>query len=170
MNCTKHKAQSMRFCSYCYLQTETLYTCGKCKKRKYCSKDCQKLDWKGAGHKVYCGIAGEINVDYEIREAGEAGLGVFRLRKFKKSEKIMVEHPIMYGSDCLQPMPRVPESARVAVDTLLPLGGSMKEKLLRNGMGVSDLNGKPVLRNETAALFVCMSRVNHRCFGNPDHA
>jgi hypothetical protein len=149
---------TMKFCSSCYLQTETLFTCGKCKKR-------QKLDWK-RGHKVYCGIAGEINVDYEIREAGQAGLGAFALHKFRKNEKIVVERPFLYGNDCREAEPTVPGSAQAAVDALLPLGGSIQAKMMR----ISDHMSMPVRGNETSALFINMSRVNHHCFGNSDHA
>eukprot|EP00978_Attheya_sp_CCMP212_P045740 scaffold358830_cov83-Attheya_sp.AAC.1 len=86
----------MKFCAFCYHPSATLQKCGKCKKRHFCSRECQLKDWKEAGHKIYCGIAGEIGVDYEIREAGGGmGLGVFALRDFRENDKIMVERPII---------------------------------------------------------------------------
>ena len=35
-------------CAHCYKQGPglTLLKCSKCKKRVYCSRDCQRLDWK----------------------------------------------------------------------------------------------------------------------------
>jgi hypothetical protein len=39
-------------CSLCLIK-ETIYKCGTCKK-SYCSKECQKLDWKYLNHKILC--------------------------------------------------------------------------------------------------------------------
>lgn len=61
---------------------------GKCCKRLYCSKQCQAQDWR-TGHNIYCGVAGEIGVDFEIRPADESkGLGTFALRDFEENENI----------------------------------------------------------------------------------
>jgi hypothetical protein len=119
-------------------------------------------------------------VDYEILEAGEAGLGAFALRKFKKNEKIFVERPLLYGNACCEKIiverpllygnacraaePVISGSAQAAVDALLPLGGSIQAKMMRNGMGISDLMSMPVRGNETPALFVTMSRVSLSCW------
>ena len=80
-------------CAYCYVTITTLIAmgekldkCGKCQKRKFCSRDCQVLDWK-AGHKHFCGISGEANVDWEVKECGgEKGFGIFALRDIGKDE------------------------------------------------------------------------------------
>lgn len=52
-----HKAKSpsqiqkpMKHCNICF--NPGSYQCGKCLKTKYCSKECQKLDWKT--HKEIC--------------------------------------------------------------------------------------------------------------------
>jgi hypothetical protein len=46
----------LRHCAYCLKQFKGLKTCGKCKRRAYCSVECQRKDWKplgsGQGHKV----------------------------------------------------------------------------------------------------------------------
>jgi len=46
----------LRHCAYCLKQFKGLKTCGKCKRRAYCSVECQGKDWKpvgsGQGHKV----------------------------------------------------------------------------------------------------------------------
>jgi hypothetical protein len=40
-------------------EEKKLKTCGKCKRVAYCSKECQKKDWKG--HKKNCGPADAPN-------------------------------------------------------------------------------------------------------------
>lgn len=62
----------MAFCARCYKEgpAEDFKRCGKCSKRRFCSKECQKADWQD-GHKLWCGAAGEIDCDYTIREAGD---------------------------------------------------------------------------------------------------
>ena len=40
-------------------EKKKLKTCGKCKKVAYCSKECQKEDWKD--HKEDCRLAGAFN-------------------------------------------------------------------------------------------------------------
>ncbi|KAF9934266.1 Stress-induced-phosphoprotein 1 [Linnemannia zychae] len=40
-------------CHYCG-EEQSKYTCGKCKQPKYCSKECQILDWKEYSHKLIC--------------------------------------------------------------------------------------------------------------------
>lgn len=56
--------------------------CSACKKRPYCSRDCQIDDWKsnnrGQAHKLWCSIpCCEQNIEYEIRYISpERGMGV----------------------------------------------------------------------------------------------
>lgn len=90
----------MTYCSYCYKDEaigSCLSKCGNCRKRLYCSKEYQVQDWR-TGHKIYCGVAGEIGVDFEIQSAGESkGHGTFALRDFEENEKIMMEWPILFN-------------------------------------------------------------------------
>ena len=44
--------QSLGMCKTCLKENVTLMTCGRCKSVFYCSKDCQKKDWKT--HKAVC--------------------------------------------------------------------------------------------------------------------
>lgn len=84
-------------CSYCYArEAEPLKKCSKCKKRPFCSRECQVLDWKN-GHKRWCGRSGELGTDFEIKESPGKGLGVFALRSFARDECIMVERPIVFS-------------------------------------------------------------------------
>lgn len=86
----------------------------------FCSRECQKADWK-AGHKIWCGVAGEINVDYDIWEAEGKGLGVFALRDFKRGDKIMVEKPLTTS-----PHGPIPKAAAYAVGQLKPEIGTLE--------------------------------------------
>jgi hypothetical protein len=161
----------MEFCAFCYAPAaKKLSTCGKCHKRKYCSKECQVGDWnKMEGHRLYCSIAGEIGFDYEIRQVDdEIGMGLFALRDIKKNEKVLAERPILRWPYVSQrstypETQDVPESARMAVDALVPQTGALPEKLKRNcfvcsSEGDSGFDG----------LFLTMSRVNHCCLPNAD--
>ncbi|KAG0221258.1 hypothetical protein BGW41_007026 [Actinomortierella wolfii] len=40
-------------CHFCG-KSHSKYACSKCKKSKYCSKECQDLDWKEYSHKLIC--------------------------------------------------------------------------------------------------------------------
>jgi hypothetical protein len=87
-------------CAFCYAPAKKLLVCGRCLKRRYCSKDCQSSDWKEASHKYFCGKAGEIGIDYDIRPTEDGrGLGVFTRRSFEKNDIIMAERPIIKAND-----------------------------------------------------------------------
>ena len=86
--CLRHTIQQ---CAYCYVKKEPrgsteLHNCEKCSKRLYCSKECQSADWT-SGHSHWCGTAGELNYDYEIRSSAGRGLGVFALRSFERNDR-----------------------------------------------------------------------------------
>jgi hypothetical protein len=54
----------MESCSFCYLPLEpaSVFTCGDCMKRPYCSLICQKGDW--THHRIWCGRGvAELDVD-----------------------------------------------------------------------------------------------------------
>lgn len=150
-------------CAFCYKEQEgdePLSKCGRCSKRCYCSRECQVQDWR-TGHKVYCGIAGEIGIDFEVCQAdGGKGLGVFALRDFERNEKIMAERPILMNPNPITAT--VPENAKDKVDALVPKGGPLIQTIARNAMSCSD-------DGSTSGLFIIMSRVNHDCMGNCDH-
>lgn len=162
---TTTMTEETSFCAYCYDETPLkLLRCGKCRKRQFCSKECQKQDWS-KGHKIFCGKSGEIGVDYTIRDCA-FGKGLFALRDFEKNEKIMVERPILRFASNVFSYPRslaeVPSSAQEAVQALV--GDSFHDILCRNGMSCTPPNEV----GETG-LFITMSRVNHSCLANADH-
>ena len=45
---------SSRVCNFCKTKNTTCQDCMKCKSVHYCSKDCQRSDWKI--HKLFCGL------------------------------------------------------------------------------------------------------------------
>ncbi|KAG0043300.1 hypothetical protein BGZ83_011557 [Gryganskiella cystojenkinii] len=45
--------QIVDMCHYCG-KGQSKYSCSKCKRSKYCSKECQVLDWKDYSHKLIC--------------------------------------------------------------------------------------------------------------------
>lgn len=144
------------FCSYCYEETCKPSVCGKCKHRKYCSRECQVSDWKN-GHKHWCGKAGEIGADFSIREAECKGLGVFALRDFRRGEKIMAERGIPKDEEPTT-------SVRIAILKLVPHDSNnwdLKFRLNAIGTG-SYLPDQPF-------VFITMSRTNHHCIGNTEH-
>lgn len=151
-------------CAYCYklLDGNRVSRCGRCKKRAYCSKACQALDWKKYSHKRWCCNSGEIDFDYAIRECEfkSRGLGVFALRDFKRGEKAMVERPLIVT---LTGSSEVPATAKASVDALLPVGGSLLEKIALNGISCDDGDTRG------SGLLVNMSKVNHDCIGNCMH-
>jgi len=167
---TKIAMNNPPFCSYCYTPVEKLLRCGKCKKRVYCSTDCQRLDWKKGSHKHFCGNVGEIGFDFEVREAAEErGLGVYALRHFERDEKVMAERPVLLFRDhdvaAVTKDSVDPSLAFAAVDKLLPQGGTLADKIKTNAFSCTaddDIN-------QLTGLFVTMSRVNHSCLGNSEH-
>jgi hypothetical protein len=159
-------------CSFCYAPAKELLVCGQCQKRRYCSKDCQRSDWKEASHKHFCRKAGEVGIDYEIRPTeDDRGLGMFARRTFEKNEIIMAERPIIkvndgaFHNDSLPDWDQVPSSVRPAIRALLPIDGSIQQKFRTNGFACTD---EADCVHDTG-LFVRMSRVNHCCLGNSSH-
>jgi hypothetical protein len=154
----------MSFCAFCYDPAKELLRCGQCLKRQFCSKECQRQDWK-AHHKQYCKKTGEIGYDFEIKSC-EKGLGVFAMRPFQKNDMIMVERPLLkFPSGTLPNEASVPGTAKKAVDVLHPDDAPFPKKVLTNGISCTDISED----NGTTGLFVTMSRVNHHCLGNADH-
>ena len=49
-------------CNHCHTENTELFKCGNCKCVYYCSKECQKQDWKL--HKINCGL---FNVQFSYK-------------------------------------------------------------------------------------------------------
>lgn len=71
--------------------------CGGCKKRAYCSKDCQEADWsvtgQGQRHQNWCGKyeCGEEDVEWEVVPVPGKGLGVVAKEFIPAKYRIIVE-------------------------------------------------------------------------------
>ena len=155
-----------RCCGWCYGTGATM-KCAKCP-RAYCSRECQVRDWKAGRHKTWCGRAGEKCVDYEVRDAGAKGLGLFARRDFQRGEKILVERAV-----ATQPGPGRPVDWRQLENTetrratlaLAPAGSSdLDEIFLQNAAELGDEDD-----DAGSGLFVNFSRANHDCLGNSAH-
>lgn len=50
--CSRYVQLEKEVCATCREYTEDIKVCGKCKKRQYCSVECQRKDWRT--HKQFC--------------------------------------------------------------------------------------------------------------------
>ena len=57
------------YCDCCKKKTTKLLQCSGCNKTFYCSKECQKKQWKENGHKIYCRKDGEYKPGDLVRIA-----------------------------------------------------------------------------------------------------
>jgi len=88
-----------RHCAFCLeiITTFPVKLCGGCKKRAYCSKECQVADWKitgtGQRHKNWCGVHnhGEEDVDWEVVPVPNKGLGIIAKKLLPAGYRIIVE-------------------------------------------------------------------------------
>ncbi len=126
----------------------------------YCSPACQKMDWK-CGHKHWCGVAGEVGHDVEIRDTGVQGqgMGMFALRDIKKHERILAERPVIEGGSTKAML----EPTAIAIQNLEPLDGDMNAKYELNFSidGIEKEDG-----SKTCGIYLHMSRINHDCLGS----
>ena len=95
-----------RHCALCLDPLTDPLCCGQCHKRAYCTKECQKKNWKaggsGQGHKTWCAVgAGEEGVDWKVRHISEQkGLGLVALRTLPEGFRIMVGTTPTVAADC----------------------------------------------------------------------
>lgn len=143
-------------------------------------------DWKEGCHKVWCGKSGEKCIDYEIRDAGEGkGVGLFALRDFKRSERILVEravatlpaggvmgHQIDYSKlhESTTLMNAAMALAPATTSTLSLLFPSVVpflcEKFEANHVTMSSIDDDA---DHGSGIFLNFSRINHDCIGNSSH-
>lgn len=133
--------------------------CGGCRRRAYCSQECQKLDWSRLGpgqkHKLWCELkCGEEDVDWKVKFISpEKGFGLVALRKLPKGFRIMVEKGLT--------VPFVHESQERNVMALEPKGASLQEKFRFNQVSCGE--------NQGTVFCLRLSRVNHSCDPNAAH-
>ena len=154
--------QITNICAFCYRNLVQVSLCGKCRKRKLCSRECQLADWK-TGHKIWCGRSCELGLDFAVRLTDDRGFAVFALREIQRGEKIIAERPIM----------SILKNASViqnegfnldAVMELTPLGSTdLMEKFQMNAMSC---NGAEEDSDVETGLFMLIARANHACLAN----
>lgn len=176
-------------CAYCYKQKDSetcppLRHCPKCHTRRLCSRACQLADWK-SGHKHWCGKTGELDCDFEVRQAPGKRLGMFALRDFEPNDKIMMERPVASAAKYEGPVSvlgavmSLNDSMKQAVEALEPAELSktppllaeerelpveqqiLAEKIRRNGMSTDGVGN---------GVYVLMARANHSCINNASTA
>ena len=96
------------FCAYCLSALAEPKTCSACKRRVYCSRECQKADWSfgasgGQGHKHWCALrCGEEAREWAVRHISpERGRGVVMLSDVAAGARILVDAALHYGHPCL---------------------------------------------------------------------
>lgn len=142
----------MRHCAFCLkaIEGQAIKLCGKCRKRAYCSRECQTSDWstEGQGHKNWCRLnCGEEDIDWKVCPIVGKGLGIVAMRSLPVLYRIVVD-------GCCS------KKDHPAVQDLMPVNGTYEEKFALNRVGIS---------NNDLALFLRISRVNHDCKPNADH-
>jgi len=85
-----------RHCAICLKESPGMKTCSGCKKRAYCSVDCQKKDWsplgQGQGHKDWCKVSCcEEDVDWKVQEVPGKGLGLIALKDIPAFARVVVD-------------------------------------------------------------------------------
>ena len=169
-------------CAYCYITITTLAStgeklrsCGKCSTRKYCSRECQVLDWK-SGHKHFCGITGEANVDWEIRHCTEKGFGIFALRDLEKDDKVMAERPALGPDRHLNHALAILHGNSIGDTKEENIHQSVYHRGITNlySSGPDNIDEKFKLNafdheDQEKAVYIQLSRVNHACYGNSTH-
>lgn len=145
----------MRHCAFCLksIENQAIKLCGKCRKRAYCSRECQISDWSSEGqcHKNWCHLeCGEEDIDWEVCAVADKGLGIIAKRPLPKLFRIMVD------GHCKN-------EGHPGVKDLMPHDGSYQDKLLLNSIGLGDGD------DGDGALCLRISRANHDCKPNADH-
>lgn len=174
-----------RHCAFCLnpINALRILLCGNCRRRAYCSKQCQERDWKikdsdeptqeqrGQGHVNWCGLAaGEEDLDWKVVEVKGKGLGVVALRDIPAGFRIMVEaaqrspfaHP---KTSDLTPLSLSLSSKEVEgrVRPATATEHELRIKYYLNTIGCGDADP------EYFVLCLRMARLNHACFPNADH-
>jgi len=145
-----------RHCAYClkFLPVGTAKICGRCYRRAYCSRDCQKADWSqkpgSQGHKNWCDLrCGEEDIEWEFKPAPGTGFGIFAKRFIPAKFRIMVDA-------CRQ-------RDHPAINDLPPIGAALDQKILMSSLG---RHGKGP---RFALICLRIARLGHDCDPNSDH-
>lgn len=143
-----------RHCAFCLqsIVDKSIKLCAKCRRRAYCSRDCQIADWssdgKGQGHKNWCHLTcGEEDIDWQVSTIPGKGLGLVAKRQLPALYRIIVDC-CHHGND------------HPAINDLMPIAGTYEEKFELNCIGHD---------NGESSLCLRISRANHDCNANAGH-
>ena len=143
-------------CAFCYkLLTDTeAKKCGRCRKRSYCSTECQKLDWGVGGqhHSKYCSLnCGEENVLWEVQYINDhKGYGVIALCDISRGQRIMVEKVVM-RKEGLGARGLVTDPSPSVLDALMSLGPYGDDVTLEHKIALNNMQLGPLYHNATGA-------------------
>ncbi|CAM9227518.1 unnamed protein product, partial [Heterosigma akashiwo] len=132
-------------------KTETKL-CAGCRRRAYCSRVCQRRDWKTAGqkHKFWCKLeCGEEDLDWAVTHVPGRGLG------------LQAKHDLPVGFRILVDAEYDRADGHNGISDLMPNDGDLKAKF--------DLNCLSVGGRDGSVVCVRLSRANHDCFPNACH-
>jgi len=171
-------------CAFCYLKmTKKVTSCAKCQQRQYCSAKCKDAD--ADMHGLWCNSTAELNVDYEIRDAGNGkGMGMFAMRPFSVGDKILAERFVLHIQELsdvqANDMPEVvkqfsalPTQIQAAVTGLHPQVIDNTNDMIfckRFGPGAIQFKYNCIALGADppigGAVFITSSRLNHACLPN----
>ena len=136
-------------------------------------------------HKLWCGCVAELNVDFEIRDAGQSrGKGVFAMRPFSVGDKILAERGVLHLQsladsqeedmpEVVKQFEQVPHAVQKAVSSLHPQDiDNISDAILSKRFGPGAIQFKYnciALGPQPScggALFVSVSHFNHACLPN----
>ena len=154
-------------CSSCLKTGEDVLSC-VCKTVHYCSKQCQRDDWKI--HKKNC-------PPFVIGDAGDKGRGMFATRNISQASVILIEEPILTleteinGNVNLMKLfnkfMKLPESQRLEISKLHDKTEEDSSVNVENFLGA--FNTSMVALDSTGFLkkFLCVYKTNMVARGDP---
>jgi len=124
-----------------------LLLCSGCRKRRYCSKECQLRDWKGGGnHRHRCGTVGEDGHDWEARLTVPSGeMHVFALRRIMRTQHVLTDVA------CLM-LPEMPQEGGALTSLFILTENTECESALHN---ISALRALTPLGADLTAKYRC---------------
>jgi len=131
-------------------------TCEGCRIVKYCSRECQKSDWKGGGHKVTCKIARKIPADSTLLKLRPPGTcaGEEERAAFVK-ELLDFDMVFQYAGDHMGNLRHV--------DLFLPQDKVM-QAVFGSGMMLGGSDEREMIHLSARALETFLTRRNLRSF------
>ncbi|XP_057298892.1 uncharacterized protein LOC130629637 [Hydractinia symbiolongicarpus] len=108
-NATRRSLKKFELCYGCY-DDEAKFRCGDCKERLYCSKLCQRRDWK-LRHKKIC--PGRPSYKGTLKDSDKSNIGVVSIGKYyfileEKARELTRKEVVYIVKSCKQPNLDIP--------------------------------------------------------------